>query len=279
MPIHDRYARLTPYELFLPDQGFAQARFPSIRKEAETRGSALNDPEGFALLGEAGAVLREIRGEGDDPRLIQQHGALLFHAFHFWREGCPLYLLETGVMRFLAETGPRQGEWSPALPGQAGYLQLPQHLVWASGGEGSPPESLDGFFWAIPDGEKLSLLVAMGMRKDRPGLAVVPLPTLPLTTAVEWASLQVREEGEDFSSSLPGAELERLYALEAGAEVLKLAMRVFWYLDSFPGSLVDRASEGEAGGKAGSRAGKAERVEDGPRPSGLGYRRVALREG
>ncbi len=264
MPIHDAYARLTPYELFLPGEGFADERFPLIRKEAETRGAGLNDPDGFGLLSEAGAVLREIRGEEDDPHLISQFGALLFHAFHFWKEGYPLLFLETGVMRYLAETGPPEGTWTPVFPGRAGYVQLPHHLVWAPGGEGSPPESLDGFFWSAPDGESLSLMVVMGMRKDRPGLAVVPLPPLPFASAGEWASMQVRPEGNDFSSSLPGAELERLYAMEAGAEALKLAMRVFWYMEAFPGSVADPGTPGVE--------------EDGPRPTRLPYRRIVLGE-
>ena len=265
MPIHDAYARITPYELFLPTGSYADERFPLIRAEAETRGAGLNDPHGFALLSEAGAVLREIRGEGDDPHLIHQYGALLFHVFHFWGEGCPLYLLETRAMRFLADTGPPEGTWSPALPGRAGYVQLPQHLIWTHGGEGIAPESLDGFFWSMPEAADLSLLVVMGIRKDRPGVAVVPLPVLPLKAAGEWATLQVRSEGRDFSTALPGAELEGLYSLEAGAEVVKLAMRVFWYLDSFPGSV----TEGRP----------AEEAEGGPAPSALGCRRILLEKG
>ena len=266
MPIHDRYARVTPYELLLPEESFAHERFPFVRKEAEERGSgALLLPEQFALLGEAGAILQAIRGEGDDPRLIQHHGALLFHAFHFWQEGFPLFLLSTPVARYVVDSGPVEGMWSPSLPGPAGYVQLPQHLFWIPGSGDAPPESLDGFFWSAPDPDQVSLLVVMGLRKDRPGLSVVPLPTLPLSAAGVWASLQVRPQGKDFQSSLPGAELEHLYALEAGAEAVKLAMRVFWYLDSYPGSV-------ERGG--GSDPGVA---AQGPHPSALEYRRIVLR--
>lgn len=262
MPIHDRYARLTPYELLLPEESFADERFPFIRKEGEERGGdALSLPEQFALLSEAGAVLRAVRDEGEDPRLIQQHGALLFHAFHFWQGGCPLFLLTAPVARYVVESGPEEGRWSPSLPGPAGYVQLPQHLFWIPGGEGTPPESLDGFFWSAPDSRQLSLLVVMGMRRDRPGLSVVPLPTLPLSAAGIWASLQVRPQGRDFQSSLPGAELEHLYALEAGAEAVKLVMRVFWYLDTYPGSV-----------EGGETAGDG----DGPTPSALEYRRIVL---
>jgi hypothetical protein len=253
VPIHDRYARVTPFELLMPEEDFADERFPFIRKEAEERGggalgSALASPEQFVLLSEVGAVLRAVRGEEEDPHLIQHHGALLFHAFHSWEVGCPLFLLTAPVARYVVDSGPGEGKWSPSLPGPAGYVQLPQHLFWIPGSEGTPPESLDGFFWSAPDPGQVSLLVVMGIRKDRPGLSVVPLPTLPLAAAGAWASLQVRPKGKDFRSSLPGAELEHLYALEAGGEAVKLAMRVFWYLDTHPGS-VERGEEREGGAR------------------------------
>jgi hypothetical protein len=269
VPIHDRYARVTPYELLLPEESFADERFPFIRKEAEERGggAALLQPEQFALLSEAGAVLMALRGEGEDPRLITQHGALLFHAFHFWQGGCPLFLLTSAAARYVVESGPEEGKWSPSLPGPAGYVQLPQHLFWIPGGDGTPPESLDGFFWSAPDPQQISLLVVMGIRKDRPGLSVVPLPILPLSAAGVWASVQVRPQGKDFQSSLPGAELEHLHALEAGAEAVKLAMRVFWYLDTFPGS-VEEGEKGDVGPAA-----------QGPQPSALEHRRIVLRRG
>jgi len=265
MPIHDAYARITPYELLLPEEDFADRCFPLIREEAKERKADLSDPERFAFLSQAGAVLREIRGEEDDPRLIHQFGILLFHAFHFWQEGQPFFQMETGVLRYLVEAGPKVGDWAPSLPGPAGYVQLPQHLFWVPGGEDSPPESLDGFFWSAADGERLSLLIVMGIRKDRPGLSVVPLPALPLLAAGEWAAMQVRPDGRDFHSSLPGAELENLYALDAGAEAVKLAMRVFWYLDVFPASVAEGIQGPEEG--------------DGPRPSRLGSRRIVLWEG
>ena len=265
MAIHDAFARITPFELLLPEEGFADERFPLIQEEAEERKADLSDPERFALLSQAGAILREIRGEEDDPQLIHQFGILLFHAFHFWREGLPFFQLEAGVVRYLVEVGPQGGGWAPSLPGPAGYVQLPQHLFWVPGAEEDPPESLDGFFWSAAGDEKISLLVVMGIRRDRPGLGVVPLPTLPLSAAGEWAAMRVREEGKDFQSSLPGAELENLYSLEAGAEAVKLAMRVFWYLDVFPASV----AEGIHGTED----------DDGPRPSRLESRRIILGEG
>lgn len=280
MPLHDEYARITPYELLLPQEDFADERFPAIRKEAEARGGDLTNPDAFSLLGEAGMVLRALRGEEEDPHLIQQHGALLFHAFHFWQEDRPLYLLETGVLRFLTDTGPQKEAWDPSVPGRAGYIQLPQHLVWGPRNQEEAAESVDGFFWSLPDGESLSLLLVMGIRKDRPGLTVVPLPTLSLASAAPWATMRVREEGqgEDFSSDLPGAELEQLCTVQAGAEAVKLAMRVFWYLDTFPGTLGPERSAPAEGSREADESGDAEGGSDpGPRPTSLSYRPVSLR--
>jgi len=262
MPIHDAYARVTPFELLMPKDDFPEERFPLIRQEAEGRGGSVDTPDAFLLLSETAMALREIRGEDDPTEAVTQHGALLFQAFHFWEAGRPLYLLGTEVVRYLVDHGPGPEDWAPSLPGRAGYVQLPQHLFWAVSEEGEPPESLDGLFWSSPDGDTVTLLVVMGMRKDRPGLAVVPLPTLPLDAAAAWASMAVRTEGDDFRSSLPGAELEDLYSIEAGGEAVKLAMRIFWYMGVFPGRVTDGA---HAPG------------EGGPPPSRLAYQRVVLK--
>lgn len=267
MPVHDAYARITPFDLLLPDEEFPDRWFPLIREEAEGKGGSLNTPESFVLLSQAAMALREIRGEEDAPELIQQHGALLFHAFHFWENEKPLYLLDTGTARALVKDGPEGENWEPRIPGGAGYIQLPHHLFWSAGEEGEVPESLDGFFWASPDGENITLLLAMGIRKDRPGLAVVPLPTLPVEAAAPWATMSVRPDGEDFRSSLPGAELEDLYALASGGEVVKLAMRIFWYLAAFPSRRVSEQAPTEPG--EGVNA---------PEPTGLSYQRIVMGE-
>ena len=269
MAIHDKYARTTPFELLLPREDFAREWFPKIREEAKERGGDLGDPDSFLLLGEAAMALREIRGQDDPPESMQQYGALLFHAFHFFEAGMPLYLLGTDVVRLMVGEGSGEGEWNPALPGKAGYLQLPHHLVWTQGTGDDPPESLDGFFWSAPDEEGVTLLIVMGIRKDRPGLAVVPLPTLPLATASPWVSMPARPDGDDFQSSLPGAELEGLYSVASGAEALKLVMRIFRYLDSVPGSAVDHGGEGQ------EEVPETDSPE-GPRPSALPYRRVIV---
>lgn len=276
MPVHDAYARITPYELLLPREGFAEERFPLIRGEAEERGGSVDDPDAFLLLSETAMALREIREEDDAAEMVQRHGALLFQAFHFWEGGQPLMFLDPGVVRFLTENGPAEGGWKPNLPGKAGYVQLPQHMFWAVSSEGGAPESLDGLFWAAPDGEAVTILVVMGIRKDRPGLGVVPLPTLPLAAAAPWASMSVRPEGDDFSASIPGADLEGLYAIEAGGEAVKLAMRIFWYLDVFPGRVRDGVGPVADEELDMGREASPTPETDGPTPTALPYRRVVV---
>jgi hypothetical protein len=95
----------------------------------------------------------------------------------------------------------------------------------------------------------------------------------------------VRPDGEDFRSSLPGAALEGLYSIEAGGEALKLAMRIFWYLDVFPGRSVECAaaeSPETPGAEDVAMDGMPPAppvtgaMTGGPRPSALAYRRIIM---
>jgi hypothetical protein len=267
MPGHDAFARLTPYELSFPDLDFARRHFAAIRREAEARGVDLGDASAFVMLAATGQALREIRGPEDDPRLIHQYGFLLYHSFHFCEAGEPLYLVQAPALRELLDGDPPGAEWAPALEPRAGYAQLPQHLVWVRAAPGLPPDSLDGFFWSRGTADRFGLLLALGMRGDRPGLSVVPLADLPLAEASEWTRMEMREGGRDFSSSLPGSELDGLYELRSSGEALKLAARLLWRLESAGGI-------GSAEKPAAQPDGSA-----GPRPSALGYRRVGKRPG
>lgn len=269
MSLHDAFARLTPYELSFPDMGFARAHFDAIRLEAEARQVDVRDPSAFIMLASAGQALREIRGAEDDPALIRQYGLLLYHAFHFCEEGEPLYLIETGALRDLLDKDPETLAWKPSLGAAAGdaagYAQLPQHLVWVRSDADAPPESLDGFFWTRSGDDHFGLLLALGMRGERPGLSVVALSDLPLSDAGEWSRSQMRGEGDDLSSSIPGSELEGLYELRSAGEALKLAARVLWRLECGPGG-APGVSPGESGGGP-------------PQASDLAFRRIGCPQG
>ncbi|MGD2067840.1 MAG: hypothetical protein PVI57_04080 [Gemmatimonadota bacterium] len=278
MPIHDAYARRTPYELLLPDADFAARHFAAVEAEAAERGSDLSDPEQFVMLMAVGETLRELRGAGESSERIREHGWLLFHAHHFREAGRPLWLLSTPAARLLVE-GAEGAPPEVEPPGPAGYVQLPQHLFWArseperpmaDGGEGAepPPQPVDGFFWTAAGG-KLSVLAVLGVREDRPGFSVVPLPPLPVDDAPGWAADDMREGGGDFRSDMPGAELESLYEIRTAGELLKLVARAFGAIAT--GAAPPRPGPGPADGDPDGTVGP-----DGPAPSALAYRRITL---
>ncbi|TVR62956.1 MAG: hypothetical protein EA422_10310 [Gemmatimonadales bacterium] len=277
----DVWARMTPYEVGIPGREFAEANFPAIRREAEARKVDDTDPGAFLLLGEVGRTLKEIQGEERGGEALHQFGAFLFHAYHFHGAGEPLLLVETEALREAIhhEGSPDGGDarlWEGELPAHAGYLQLPRHLVWSHPDPEGPAEDVDGVFWTRSSGGSLSLLAALGIRGDRPGLSVVPLPPVPLADAPRWPAAPVRAEGEgpDFATTLPGGELDGLYSVIRAGEVLKLVARVMAHVHAHPGVLgaTERAPHPrDAGATATGRMA-------GARPSLLPYRRIGSRQ-
>jgi hypothetical protein len=223
MSLHDLYARRTPFELAFPDAAEAEALFVRVAEEAGARGADTGNPHQFAMLGAVGAFIRELRGTEGSAAAVHEYGALAYHAFHFAAAGRRVDLVSAEAARALVEATDMGGD--PVAPGRAGYLQLPQHLFWTSITPGEPPQSVDGFFWNLDD-DFLRVLMALGLRPDQ-GLLVVPLPEAPWADRDAWVDADMREGGADFTSSLPGAELDGLYSLESAGEVLKFLVRVF----------------------------------------------------
>jgi hypothetical protein len=247
MGIHDLYARRTPFELAFPDPSRAEDLAQAVRSEARARGIDRHHPHMFATLGAVGALLLELREPDAPPETLHQYALLAFHGVGFVEAGRPLYLLDTGTARALAAADPMRprGGAAPSFdpPAASGYLQLPQHLFWVEGqAAGEVPESLDGLFWTLgPDGVMHSLL-ATGLRVERPGLGVIPLPVAPLEDAPTWAAADARAPGEgvDFESSIPGSDLEGLYGVRTAGEALKLLARFFALVSEMPGSVAPR---------------------------------------
>lgn len=231
MPIHDAYARLTPYELVFPDPEEADELLERIRSEAEAAGG-VDDLQGFMLLGSVGAFLRGLRPAEAHGEAMHQYASLAYHAWRFHEAGRPFWLLGIHATRFLVDGAPSRT--APPLPAVSGYLQLPRHLFWVGGSGDDTPEPADGLFWNRSEGGVLHVLLAMGMRGDRAGLGVVPVADAPWSDAARWLEASVRPDGDDFATTLPGGELEGLYSLETAGEALKLLARAFAYLDAYP---------------------------------------------
>ena len=259
MSLHDGYARVTPYELAFRGRANADALVEAIEEERSGRGADPEDPHAFVTMGAVGAFVSELEGPDAPPGSIHQYGALAFHGVHFTRAECPLYVLSTHVARYLV-SGATEGVAEPPTP--AGYLQLPQHLFWADAGTGVP-ESVDGMFWSATKRGLLHTLMITGMRPDRPGLGVVPLPEAPLQDVGLWLDADVRGDGSDFVSPLPGSDMDGLHSFVAAGEILKLLARFFAYVRTVPGGLE------RVGAPADAPAGD-------PEPSVLPFTRVTL---
>jgi hypothetical protein len=261
MALHDAYLRRTPFELTFPDAEAADGFTTSVGAAARDAGLDPLDRQAFVTLGEVGAYLRQLEAGGTGrvgAETAYDYALLLYHAFHFARAGAPTLLVSEATARALVDDEAGAGTDLPDLPAPAGYVQLPRNLFWIRSSPGEPAEPVDGFFWCLGSDASLYLLLAAGMRDDRPGLVVVPVPEAPWADAPEWLEARIRPQGGDFATTLPGGELERLYSFTAAGEVLKLAARLFSHVGSHRGDLVDGSAPAAAT----------------PTPSTLSYRRI-----
>jgi hypothetical protein len=251
-------ARLTPYELAFGLDRFEHGVFPSIRDEAEARHVDTSVRERFLMLGTVGELLRELRPDNADltavtdsplppPDAVREYGALLFQAFRFHDRGRRLFTVAEQLLRDVLQSD-AAGEWRFAAPHDAGYLQLPRHLVWARIDEPAPPEAVDGFFWSVVESDggrpgSIELLLALGMHSGRPGFSVVEaVAPLPPPAPGHWGDQSARPDGTDFANILPGGEMRNLLAVTSTTELLKLVSRLFHYIDLTPASLVPAPS-------------------------------------
>lgn len=263
-------ARRTPYELVFTEGDFESRVFPQIREEAGRAVGSLRR-ESFDFIRTAGEVVRAVTPEDAPPDALEQYRATLFHAFHFWAEGKPLYVLDRAAARYLVEAGPPLDEWEFVRPARSLYLQLPANLFWSTISPDSNPEPVDGFFLTFTEArgaggvayEHLDALVVLGIRRARAGFSVIPVET-EIGEGFERAWVGAERQGGDFSNELPGGELSGLYSIVTTAEVLKLVARALWYIDTFP--------DGRVAVPAPSPSDDA----NGPPPTRLAHVRVTL---
>jgi len=235
MSLHDDYARTTPWELVFESADAARSFSAAVAEESEGRGADPEVLEAFLTMGAVDHFIRGLEGATDAEGALARFGGLAYQAHHFTHAGCPLYLLSVHATRYVVEGLP-PGRPEPPTP--SGYLQFPQHLFWSSGAHGEEaPESIDGLFWTATSTGVLHVMVVTGLRPDRPGIGVMPLPPAPLQDAPIWMEIDARGDDVDFSASLPGGELDGLYGVVSAGEVFKLLARFFAYATGVPDAL------------------------------------------
>jgi hypothetical protein len=263
-------ARATPFEL-----AFAEADriFPALETGVERAGINPANRAELVLVTEMTELARDLVPPDAPPDAIEQHRAMLFHAFNFWCHGKRLYLFDGAVARFLVESATSTTSWAFNAPYASCYLQLPANLFWASISPDAQPEPVDGYFVTVdaPRGDAgdrmLDALMVLGIRRERAGFSVVPFQTeVGPGVEADWAESPGRESGRDFQSALPGGDLANIYSILTSGEAMKLAYRLLWYIDRFPDQLV---SEPAAERRAGDRPGS-------PALSRLPYRRAVI---
>jgi hypothetical protein len=236
------HSRPTPYDLIFGASVFDDARFDLIREQAQARGVVT--AAGLSMLAAAGELLRELMPpdvEGEQHReAFLQVSTLLFHAYRFRLHGCAVYEMpEPTVRELLSRTDPI-GAWALRAPSPAGYLQLPRNLLWARVAEDAAAEPADGFFWSAPTadegvrGERLDVLLALGVRQGRPGVSLVDVSLEDSERLQHWADVDARPGATDFDNVLPGGELQGYHSLTTHAEILKLVSRCLWRMDTGP---------------------------------------------
>jgi hypothetical protein len=215
--------RPTPFDLAFGAE--AETRFPRIRASLSAGGRDPNDEDAFVLDAEVAALLRELVPEEGVGAAVQQHLALLQHAYLYWDAGGWLFRLTTDRARTMLEEGGREPPPRGDAP-RAYYLQLPERLVWAELAPGEPHQPMDGLFVRPWQDDGYFLLGIFGMHPGQGSFSVVDIDGY---REVDLARL---DGSAIFSPVLPGGEAAGLYSIVGGEELLELAARAAPLIDA-----------------------------------------------
>ena len=207
--------RPTPFELVF--SGLAPDRFPDLRDALAAAGADPRDREAFLLTFPAMSLLRDLRpDDADAGEGLDELTALVHHAYLAWTAGLRTWVVpEAAARRLLA-----QRDAPAATPTTAGYIQLPERLVWASLRAPGPWEPLDGCFVHTGTDGTLRVLGVFGLHASRNGFTVAEVRGVP-------GSLAERRGGAPlFAPSLEGGALAGLHAVVEPEELVELAGRV-----------------------------------------------------
>jgi hypothetical protein len=222
---------MTPYDIIFGEE-FETGLFPALTADAETNSADTRDVEEFLQLPAATDLMEKLSPRGSaDPPPVTGVAALAFHGYHFWRHGRRVDALDETALRSLTSGDVPVGEWTMEAPAVAGYVSLPQNILWAQPGEGAA-EPVHGFFYTVSpttvDGARLALLLALGVRAERPGFTAIELGVpLPAPPPGHFGDIIARDGSPDFANVLPGGELKNFLSVTNAGEVLKLVSRIF----------------------------------------------------
>jgi hypothetical protein len=210
--------RRTPFDIAFGSE--AETRFPEIR--ASLAGASLDphDSDAFVLDRQVISLLRELVPEEGIGEGIQQHVALLQHAYLYWEQGAWLFrLTKARAKALLDESGDRPAPAAVDAAPRAYYVQFPERLIWAELDPDEPHQPLDGIFvrpW--PDGGLFALAV-FGMHPGQAGFSVVDVDGY-------LEDELVRGDGSPlFGPALAGGAAAGLHSIVGGEELLELAAR------------------------------------------------------
>ncbi len=207
--------RPTPFDLVFSE--LASERFPAVREALAAAAADPGDRDRFLLTLPVMQLLRELRPDDSDAGAgVDELTALVHHAYLAWADGLHTWTTAEGPFRLLLST-PAAIALTPTV---AGYIQLPERVVWASLTAPGPWEPLDGcFVHRAPDGA-MRVLGVFGLHESRNGFTVAEAVGVPGT-------MTARREGSPlFAPTLDGGAAAGLHAVLEPGELVELAGRV-----------------------------------------------------
>jgi hypothetical protein len=207
--------RPTPFDLVFGEA--ADLTFTPIRQALIEGGIDPRDRDGFLMVREAVALLRELRPDEGLGEGIDQLAALVQHAYLFWADGRIAIELPPEHLETLLGSPAPESEEHPDLP--AFYVQLPLRRIWAETVADAPPEPMDGCFVHGSQKVGVTVLGVFGLQPERSGFTVVEVAG-PRPVAL------ARPDGSRlFSPTLPGGALAGLFSITGAEELLELGWR------------------------------------------------------
>jgi hypothetical protein len=212
-------SRSTPFDLVFAE--LAAERFPAIREALAGAGHDPRDRDAFLLSLPAMTLLRDLRPDDSEAgEGVRELAALAHHAYLAWDAGLVTWCIDLDLARAALIPGAASADAPPS----AGYLQVPERLVWAALAPDAPAEPLDGcFVHSMSDGT-LRVLGIFGMHPGRMGFSVAEAAGVP------GAAPARPDGGAPFSPVLAGGTAAGIHSLVGPEELVDLAGRLLVFV-------------------------------------------------